>query len=548
VLTEGQPCSFCASFAGSETVFKKAFGIVDAVQPAEEKPAEVIAEPSESVPPVATEQLTLPLPEAVAADFAEQPQSSPVEPPTPARQDAPEPPLPEPPVAGPENFPAFLTLDRPVPRVRFSLQGGWRPWLAAAAAIVAIAAAVGWMLVDRQPAPEHLASETRVPSAPAVQGPPQAPARPMPGIDNFSFDSQSIQRGEKVTLTWSVANATDVQITPEIGRVGLKGKRILAPTQTISFTLSAKGPGGEVSQSAMIAVAEPAPAPAVSSAFSASPSSIKAGESALLEWSVSNATGVRIDPGLGARPEVGSFRVSPVETTTYTLVADSAGGETRRTVRVEVLALSPGTLKVNAKDGLKYVWIPPGSFTMGCSPGDNECYDDEKPPRHVNIAKGFWIGQTEVTQEAYQKVTGNNPSSFKGAKLPVESISWNDAQGFCQAAGMRLPTEAEWEYAARAGSTQSRYGDLAAVAWYSENSGGKTHEVAQKAANAWELYDTLGNVWEWTADWYEEGKTRALRGGSWLDLSRYARVSFRVRYVPEVRNGLIGVRCVGESL
>ncbi len=185
VLTGGQPCGFCASFAASETIFKKAFGIVDEEQPAEE-PVKVIAEPSEPVRAVATEPLTRPLPEA---DFAEQPRSSLAAPPTPARQEsafhdvditAPKPPLTEPPVAGPNNFPVCLSLVRPVPRAWFSLQGGWRPWVAAAAAIVAIAA-VGWMTVHRQPTSELLLSSART-----IQGQPQLPAQPMPGIDNFS--------------------------------------------------------------------------------------------------------------------------------------------------------------------------------------------------------------------------------------------------------------------------------------------------------------------------------------------------------------------------
>ena len=183
---------------------------------------------------------------------------------------------------------------------------------------------------------------------------------------------------------------------------------------------------------------------------------------------------------------------------------------------------------------------------MGCSPGDSECLDDEKPAHEAAIPSGFWLGQTPVTQQAYQRVTGQNPSDFKGANLPVETVSWDEAQSYCQAIGGRLPTEAEWEYAARAGSTGARYGDLDQIAWYSGNSGGKTHEVGQKQANAWGLFDMLGNVWQWTADWYAQGQSRALRGGAWNVSPRFVRVSLRVGSGPGDRFDSFGFRCVGE--
>ncbi|HEY6341689.1 MAG TPA: SUMF1/EgtB/PvdO family nonheme iron enzyme [Bryobacteraceae bacterium] len=168
------------------------------------------------------------------------------------------------------------------------------------------------------------------------------------------------------------------------------------------------------------------------------------------------------------------------------------------------------SIKVNPQEGLKYVWIPAfipaGKFMMGCSPGD-ECPNDEKAHR-VAITKGFWFGQTPVTQRAYERVMQEGlhrvarQSGFKGANLPVDSVNWVEARSYCYAIAGCLPTEAEWEYAARAGSTGMRYGDPDKIAWYEGNSDDRTHEVGQKQPNAFRLYDMLGNVREWVADWY----------------------------------------------
>ncbi len=233
-----------------------------------------------------------------------------------------------------------------------------------------------------------------------------------------------------------------------------------------------------------------------------------------------------------------------------------------------------GTVRENPKDALKYVSIPPGNLQMGCSPVDDECFGDEKPAHRVKISKGFWMGQTDVTVGAYKRFvsqTGHEMplaptfnSGWENEKQPIVNISWNDAQAYCQWAGGRLPTEAEWEYAARGGSTEARYGPVDEVAWYRENSGSRAREVGQKRANSFGLFDTLGNVWEWDSDWYDEsyyarspgvdppgpsnGQERVLRGGSWMGGPRHARGSSRGRYAPDHRRSDFGCRCVREAV
>ena len=232
---------------------------------------------------------------------------------------------------------------------------------------------------------------------------------------------------------------------------------------------------------------------------------------------------------------------------------------------------SKGKVRVNPNDGLKYVWIPWGTFQMGCSPGDNECQDVEKPAHQVTITKGFWLGQTEVTVGAYKRFaagTGKDmPSApefnrdWSNEQMPIVNVIWEDAQMYCIWAGGRLPTEAEWEYAARGGSTEARYGPLEEVAWYLANSGEQGHPVGEKQANGYGLYDMLGDVWEWVNDWYDGsyyqhspsqdpsgptgGQVRVLRGGSWSNDPRDVRVSDRVQEFP-IHGDSGGFRCGGE--
>jgi formylglycine-generating enzyme required for sulfatase activity len=212
-----------------------------------------------------------------------------------------------------------------------------------------------------------------------------------------------------------------------------------------------------------------------------------------------------------------------------------------------LLAGPDNAVKVNARDRLRYVWIRPGAFLMGCADGADGCFGWEPPPHLVKIEKGFWIGETEVTQQAYEHVAGSNPSLYRGPRLPVEQIGWTEARRFCGSVGMRLPTEAEWEFAARGGQAESRYGALGSVAWYDANSEDRTHDVGQKEPNAYGLFDMLGNVWEWVEDSEKgQGTKKLLCGGSFYNLARDLRVSNRLWAEPGTRHRNIGFRCAGQ--
>ncbi len=226
-------------------------------------------------------------------------------------------------------------------------------------------------------------------------------------------------------------------------------------------------------------------------------------------------------------------------------------------------------------DFCEMVFVEGGTFTMGAtSEQGRDAESDEKPAHSVTVSD-FYIGKYEVTQKQWKEIMGSNPSKWTGDNLPVECVSWNDIQEFVQKLNQktgkryRLPTEAEWEYAARGGAKSGGYkysgsNHLDSVAWYWDNSGNKTHPVGQKVPNELGIYDMSGNVWEWCQDWYggkkyyknslqtnpvgpSSGSYRVWRGGSWNDYAMCCRVSYRYRYSPSYGGGNIGFRLVLDS-
>ncbi len=240
-------------------------------------------------------------------------------------------------------------------------------------------------------------------------------------------------------------------------------------------------------------------------------------------------------------------------------------------------AYAQQTQEIASSIGMRLVLIPAGSFTMG-SPDQEAGRHPNETSHKVTISEAFYLGQFEVTQDEYEKVIGSNPSSIKGARHPVETLCWDDAVAFCKklselpeekAAGRvyRLPSEAEWEYACRAGSeTPFSFGKSAKLlddhAWYAENAENQHHPVGEKKPNRWGLYDMPGNVDEWCDDWYDDypsktlidphgpvrGSERVIRGGSWIVANElHFRSSQRSNYVPRDRSPLLGFRVVLDT-
>jgi formylglycine-generating enzyme required for sulfatase activity len=222
--------------------------------------------------------------------------------------------------------------------------------------------------------------------------------------------------------------------------------------------------------------------------------------------------------------------------------------------------------------GLKMIWVEPGTFTMG-SPGSEPGRGSDEIQHEVTLTQGYWLGENEVTQALYEEVMGVNPSHFKGPELPVEKVSWDDAIAFIQKLNQReldagrrpegigysLPTEAQWEYACRAGTTTA-YSFGATItpeqANFNDSNLGKTTDVGSYPANAWGFHDLHGNVYEWTADWHENypagavsdpagaetGSKRVYRGGSWNLNGRYLRSASRYGSAPGFRGNYLGFR------
>jgi formylglycine-generating enzyme required for sulfatase activity len=240
----------------------------------------------------------------------------------------------------------------------------------------------------------------------------------------------------------------------------------------------------------------------------------------------------------------------------------------------------PWRVRDNASQ-IEMLLVPPGTFNMGCSMSNAfGCNSDENPVHAVTLTCPFYIGRYEVTQAQWTARMGSNPSSFQSASAqvpaaevpnrPVENVSWNMIQGFLAASGLRLPTEAEWEYACRAGTTTAFHGWPAQIAgtnndtlvgniaWFSGNANPQPRPVGVKAPNGFGLHDMSGNVWEWVNDWYSgsyyasspstnppgpsSGWNRVLRGGSWLTDANYLRSSFRIFSTPGDANDFVGFR------
>ena len=401
------------------------------------------------------------------------------------------------------------------------------------------------------------------------------PQSQLPVITSFTATPATVTAGQGTILAWSTAWAGTLAIEPGIGPV--TGNQLeVFPAALTTYLLTASNASGLVTATATVTVI-PLGQPPVINSFSASPANISAGQGSTLAWSVSNATSLTLNQGLGLA-EGASLQVSPAATTTYTLTAANASGQVTASATVMVGNGSTYMLPGGVQLGL--VAIPAGSFTMGSV---NAIDSFAQPPHPVTLTQAFFMGKYLVTQSQYQAVTGVNPSVNQTkpiANLPVDSVAWTDitqSGGFlymlnamtaaARPSGLvfRLPTEAEWEYACRAGSiTEWFFGNnpsiIGGYSWIPAAGGytPATQIVGQRLPNAFGLYDLIGDVYQWCQDYWGNypstpqtnptgpatGNQRIQRGSFFNDTADDSRSATRSFFSPSFSTGQFGFRVV----
>jgi formylglycine-generating enzyme required for sulfatase activity len=298
------------------------------------------------------------------------------------------------------------------------------------------------------------------------------------------------------------------------------------------------------------------------------------GDFEALEMDMATSASSTTSPVLTALDNIRTLvevRLAPLAPAQATVAPERAEVASRSTV----VSVPPPEPRLVDRFGIAFVLIPAGTFQIGSDHGN----DDEKPIHTVRLSRPFYLGMYSVTQRQWEAVMGSNPSHFQGPEHPVEQVPWDKVQEFIRSLNThegrtlyRLPTEAEWEYAARAGATGDYcFGDdvtqLSRYAWYEDNARRTTHPVGQLRPNSWGLYDMHGNVWEWVQDWYDNqeyarraatgpaivdpagpaaGSDRVDRGGSWLHAARNCRSAHRDSDAPGLRYGTLGFRLLRE--
>ena len=401
---------------------------------------------------------------------------------------------------------------------------------------------------------------------------------------NFSADGGTQSLTIVAGSSWSVTDAPSwVTVSPSSGS---NGKIQIVVTASRNYETSRRTGtvtlGGadyrmsfSVTQDAA-EVSDEISASVSSMSFTANGESMNMSVTSNFSWStIDKPSWITISPSSGSSGTTSlTITASKSSSTTSRTGTITFGKSSSATVSISVSQAAAsnewvGASKTLSVNGVSFAMIrvDGGTFRMGATSEQiSDAYANEKPVHSVTLST-YYIGETEVTQELWQAVMGSNPSNFYGSKFPVEGVNWDDCNSFIKKLNeildedFRLPTEAEWEYAARGGSKSKGYkyagsNSVGNVAWYDVNSNQTTHKVAQKNANELGLYDMSGNVWEWCQDWFGDytsnsqtnpkgpssGDYRIVRGCSWYRDIKYCRVSARNSYPPSSRNSTLGLR------